>query len=268
MYLSKQLTAKVFIVIFLAVFSLSCAKFPVYQSQNFSANPAPSFSSIPTNHFDEKNNIHYGVATDDSTFYFKATMSDRTSYSKIMRSGLNLYFDPQGKKSKKYALKIERSADQISVQYFQRLQFGEPGLQGNMAAAINNALKKVTWDANGEEFTFYRSPHLYAIEINFTTNEYNELVLELEMPLKEIPVAEDRTFAAGLETGSSASTMRGNGSLSAYSGSGRGRGSGGGMGGMPGGRGGSRGGQMKSMQQKPNSASSSNAISSWFKVAI
>ncbi|WP_297093215.1 hypothetical protein [uncultured Draconibacterium sp.] len=256
--------------IFLALFSLSCAKLPVYHSQDLSGKPSPDFSTIPTNHFDEKNNIRYGVAVNDTNFFFTATLSDRNSYPRIMRGGLNLYFDPQGKKSKKYALKIERSTDQLNRQNLQGRPTQEPGMNGNMAAAINSTLKKVTWDANGEEFTFFRSPHLYAIEVNFTSNEYNELVLELQMPLKEIPVAGDRTFSAGLETGSSVPTVKGSGSMSNYSGSGRGRGSGGGMGGMSGGvgRGGGRGGQMKGMQQHPTGASSSAAISSWFKVAL
>ncbi len=256
--------------ILLALFSMSCAKLPVYQSQNLSGKPSPEFSAIPTTHFDEKNNIRYGVAVNDTNFFLTATLSDRTSYARIMRSGLNLYFDPQGKKSKKYALKIERSPDQLSRQNIQGRPTLDPAMQGNMAAAINSVLKKVTWDANGEEFTFYRSPHLYAIEINFSTNEYNELVFELQMPLKEIPVAEDRTFAAGLETGNSVPTMIGSGSMSNYSGSGRGRGSGGGMGGMSGGggRGSGRGSQMKGMQQHPTGSSSSSAISSWFKVAL
>lgn len=267
MNLLNRRSGKMIGYIFLALFSLSCAKIPVYQSQNLSGQPNPEFSTIPTTHFDKKNNIRYGVAVNDTNLFFSATFSERNTYPRIMRSGLNLYFDPQGKKSKKYALKIERSTDLLNRQNLQGRQTPNPAMQGNMAVAINNALKKVTWNANGEEFTFYRSPHLYSIEVNFTTNEYNELVLELQMPIKEIPVAGDHTFSAGLETGSSVPTMKANSSMPNYSGTGRGRGSGGGMGGMSGG-GGGRGGQMKSMEQRPNNASSSHAISSWFKVAL
>nr|WP_321355826.1 hypothetical protein [uncultured Draconibacterium sp.] len=259
-------SGKIIAYIFLTLFSLSCAKLPVYQSQDLSGKPTPEFSTIPTTHFDKKNNIRYGVAENDTNFFYTATLSDRNSYSRIMRGGLNLYFDPQGKKGKKYALKIERSTDQLKQQKLQGRKSQDPAMQGNIAAAINTTLKKVTWDANGEEFTFYRSPHLYAIEINFTTNDYNELVLELQMPLKEIPVAADQTFAAGLEIGSSSTPMRGSRSMAGYSSSGRGKGGGGGMRGMSGG--GGRGGQMKGMSQRPNSASSSGSISSWFKVAL
>ncbi|WP_319503615.1 hypothetical protein [uncultured Draconibacterium sp.] len=266
MNLLNRRSGKMIGYIFFALFFSSCAKTPVYQSQNLSGKATPEFSAIPTTHFDKKNNIRYGVAKNDTNFFFTATLSDRTSYPRIMRGGLNLYFDPQGKKSKKYALKIERSPDQLNRQNLQGRPMQEPGMNGNMAAAINSSLKKVTWDANGEEFTFYRSPHLYAIEVNFTTNKYNELVLELQMPIKEIPLAGDHTFSAGLETGSSAPTIKSNGSMSNYSGSGRGRGSGGGMGRMSGGGGG--GGQMKGMQQHPTGTSSSSAVSSWFKVAL
>ncbi|WP_204273800.1 hypothetical protein [Draconibacterium mangrovi] len=269
MNLLNRRSGKMIGYIFLSLFFFSCAKIPVYQSQDLSGKPTPEFSAIPTTHFDKKNNIRYGVAVNDTNFFFTATLCDRNTYPRIMRSGLNLYFDPQGKKSKKYALKIERSPDQLNRQNLQGRPMQEPGMNGNMAAAINTALKKVTWDANGEEFTFYRSPHLYAIEVNFTTNKYNELVLELQMPIKEIPVAGDHTFSAGLEMGSSVPPVKGSGSMSNYSGSGRGRGSGGGMGRMSGGGGGGgRGGQMKGMQQHPTGASSSSAVSSWFKVAL
>ncbi|WP_319227089.1 hypothetical protein [Draconibacterium orientale] len=269
MNLFNKQSGKMIGYILLALFSLSCTKLPVYQSQDFSGKPSPEFSAIPTTHFDKKNSIRYGVAVNDTNFFFTATLSDRTSYQRIMRSGLNLYFDPQGKKGKKYALKIERSIDQMNRQSFQAIQTPDLAIQGNVAAAINNALKKVTWNANGEEFTFYPSPHLYSIEVNFTTNEYNELVLELQMPLKEIPVADDQTFSAGLETGNSTSSpMRGSGSMSGLSSSGRGKGSGGRMGGVSGGGGGGRGGQMKGMSQRPTATVSSPAVSSRFKVAL
>ncbi|WP_303917594.1 hypothetical protein [Draconibacterium sediminis] len=269
MNLLNRRSVKMIGYIFLSLFFFACAKIPVYQSQNLSGKPTPEFSAIPTTHFDKKNNIRYGVAVNDTNFFFTATLSDRTIYPRIMRSGLNLYFDPQGKKSKKYALKIERSPDQLNRQNLQGRPMQEPGMNGNIAAAINSTLKKVTWDANGEEFTFYRSLHLYAIEVNFTTNQYNELVLELQMPIKEIPLARDHTFSTGLEMGSSAPPMKGSGSMSNNSGSGRGRGSGEGMGRMPGGGGGGgRGGQMKGMQQHPTGTNSSSAVSSWFKVAL
>lgn len=266
MNLLNKRSGKMIGYIFLVLFSLSCAKIPVYQSQNLSGKPTPEYSTIPTTHFDKKNNIRYGVAKNDTNFFFTATLSDRTNYPRIMRGGLNLYFDPQGKRSKKYVLKIERSPDQLSRQNLQGRQTPDPSMQGNMAAAINGALKKVTWDANGEVFTFFRSPHMYAIEVKFTSNNSNELVLELLMPLKEIPVAGDEIFSIGLEPGSSAPPMRGSGSISGHSSTGRGRGSGGGMGGRSGG--GGHGGQMKSMQQHPTGTSSSAAISSWFKITL
>ncbi len=260
----------------------SCAKLPVYKSDKLALGEEDIFESIVTDKYD-KNNIHFGMAADQNSFYFKAIFHKEENSEAIMRNGLTIYFDPKCKKKKNYSLKIEKSEDsqgqrqrQGQGQGMSGMQSGGssssmqgPGRMGDISSIINKELKKVTWSVNDEDFVFYRDIHQYEITVDFKSNEDSELVMELKMPLSEIPFAAANSFSMGLETSSSSASSGGmSGGMSGGPGGGMGGGMSGGMSGMGGGmRGGMGGGGMSGsgMGGRPSSSSSSS-FKMWFEV--
>lgn len=263
--------------VFGIVFISSCAKLPVYESKKYVTSDNEDFLNPITSNYNEKENIHFGVADDDTSLFVKAIFHDRESLMKIMRGGLNIYFDPDGKKGKDYQLKIEKAEVQLT-EYELMTRRGNMNLnnpQQNMPATIGLMYNKITWDKNGDRFVFYRNLQNEPVGVKLVPNKQNELVLEIKMPLSELPLSNGQSlFSIGIETGSVSSgnmnSARSMGSMRQSSGGmgGRSGGGGGRGGGMSGGGGGRSGG--KSGGSRPGGASPSGVtpIKIWFQVQL
>ncbi len=235
----------IFLILSSVIFFSSCAKLPVYQSQKNVSNEKENFINPLHTSFDKKSNISYGVANDTTHIYVQAIFRERENLMKIMRGGLTVYFDPDGKKKKKYELKIEKTEVQLT-EYEMMIRQGNSNLsnpQQNMPATIDLMFNKVTWDKDGDKFVFYRNMQKEPIAINLGPNKQNDLMLEIKMPLSELPISKDQSLLSiGIESSSVTSgNMSGQRPNAGMSGGGsRGGGGGGGRGG--GGGGGGRGG--------------------------
>jgi hypothetical protein len=217
----------------------SCSKMPVYKSKSYNQQTTNESPNSIADNFDKKANVRYGFANDNSHFYIQAEFSDRESLMKIMRGGLIVYFDPNGKKGKDYQLKIEKSDQQLNEYTMlsnQRQNSGNGDRQGerqNMPSTIAAVLSKVTWDKNGKELVFYNKMQKEPILVELLPAAQDQLTLSIKMPLSEIPLsANNSTFSLGIATGKD--NMKG------MSGNQPG-GGGGGMGGPGGGMGGGSG---------------------------
>ena len=256
----------------------SCTKLPVYKSKTYVAPEKEDFLNPISSHFDKKTNIGFEVANNDTNLFIRAVFHDRQSYMKIMRGGLTVYFDPSGKKKKQYQLKIERAQKQKIDMASMMSQMGmNPSARAqDLPAVIDATYNKVTWDKDGDEFVFYRNILKDPIQVDLSPNKTNELVLEIKMPLKEIPLeAGQNLFSLGIESGSMPSNsmtgsrpnsgMRGGSSGSRPSGGGRSSGGGGGRGG-----GGGMGGGKSSGGSRPGGGSPSGMepIKIWFQVQL
>jgi len=220
----------------LAILSTSFAKLPVYQSKAFNQTEN-KVSTIPfSNHFDEKRNVRYGIAHNDTNFYIQAIFKDRDSFMKIMRGGLIVYFAPEGKKKKNYKLSIEKS-DQHKMGISNQLSLQEGGQIQSIPESLALLFNKGCWNKNGTEFVFYRNILKDPISVDLTPYNETELVLDIKMPLSEIPFIEGlNLFSVGIETGSISSGRM------TRSNPGAGMRTSGGIGGRGGGRGGAGGG--------------------------
>ena len=262
----------IFLLLSSVIFFSSCSKLPVYNSQEYVANKEEGFINPLSANFDKKNNISYGVANDTIHFYVQAIFRERESFMKIMRGGLTVYFDQEGKKKKKYQLKIEKSQVQLT-EYEMMTRQGNRNLnnpQQNMPATIDIMFNKVTWDKDGDKLIFYRNLQHEPIAVNLGPNKHNELILKIKIPLTELSLSEDTNlFSVGIESGSISmgnmsgqklnAGMSGGGSRGGGSRSGRG---GRGRGGMSGGKsgGGSRPGSSPQSGMQP--------IKLWFQVQL
>ncbi len=251
----------------------SCSKLPIFKSQKLNASAANEFENIAANNFDKNNNIHYGVAHNDTNFFVKVVFHEQESLMKIMRGGALLYFDPNGKKGKDYALKIERaereSLDRSAV--MQQRQGDRENRMPNMPVMLNSVLTKVTWNANGKTAVFYRGIQKYKFDIEFAPNELNEVQLLAKLPLNELPVTDSKLMSIGISSGS-ANANSGNrqGGNSMQQGGGRSGGPGGGSRGGGMGSGGPGGGGQGGGRPMGSSSSSPNMspIQIWFQVEL
>lgn len=261
---------KTFFVLAIIVLFAACTKLPIYKSENLSSDTEMELPKINSNYFDKNNNVHFGIAHNDTHIFMKIIFHEEQSLIKIMRGGLNLYFDPEGNKKKNYELKIERTQKEpIDKTAFSQQDISSPsGRQKNLPSIIDKIFTKVTWDANGKERIFYRDIQKHIIEVDFQPNVYNELVLLVAMPLSELPLADTNLLSMGIETGSVSSPSGNKPSGNMHS-SGKMGGRGGGMGG-----GGSRngGGGMRGSGGggSPQGGSSQNAspLKIWFQVEL
>lgn len=270
----KQIT--LFALIALVV--SSCAKLPVYKSKDYIEPEKEKFSSQQSMNFDEKANINFGIADNDTNLSIQVIFHDRKSYTTIMRGGLTVYFDAEGKKGKDYQLKIERLKEQnIDLAMMTQRMGANPGArQNDIAAVIGATYNKVTWDKNGKEFVFYRNLIKEPIRVELGPNELNELVLKIKIPLKEIPLEPSQNlFSLGIESGStSLGSMGGQRPSGGMSGGGGRGGMGGGRGGGGGGgqRGGSGGGGGGSKGKPPGASGGSftgmSPVKIWFQVEL
>lgn len=261
-------------VFFVFVFLVSsCTKMPIYKSTSYNKTTNREIVSPLTANFDEKNSISYGVANDDTHLYLQAIFLNRESLMKIMRGGLNIYFDSEGKKKKDYHLKIEKAEAQLS-EYELMVRQGSRDIsnqQKNMATTIDMMYNKITWNKNGDRFIFYRNLQLEPIAVKLGPNKQNELMLEIKIPLAELPLSDSQNlFSIGIETGSvSSGNMSAQRQSAGMSGgrSGGGRGGRGGGGGGKSGGGGMSGG--KSGGSRPMTQPSGvSPIKIWFQVQL
>lgn len=267
----KQIVLCVLVTLLLS----SCVKLPVYKSKNYIPPEPEEFSSLESLNFDEKTNINFIIANNDTNLYIQAIFRDRKSYTKIMRGGLTVFFDPGAKKGKDYQLKIERLEEQNIDLALMKQSMGTnfETSQNDIAAIIGATYNKVNWDKNGKEFVFYRNLIKTPIKVELGPNNLKELVLYIKIPLKEIPLESGQNlFSIGIESGSISkgnigAQRSGEKGMSNGSGGMQGNRGGGGMGGHSGGgkRSGSNGGQRPS---GGTPSSGSEAIKLWFKVQL
>lgn len=256
------------------LFLASCAKLPVFESKNYTNETTTEFPNSIADKFDKKANVHYGFANDSTHFYIQSVFDDRESLMKIMRGGLVVYFDPNGKKGKTYQLKIDKS-DRLQNDYTalsNQRPNPENGERQRMPSAIAMVLTKVTWDKNGKELVFYRNMQKEPIWVELLSAGQEQLILSVKMPLSEIPLSEGNSiFSLGIATGKN--NLKGtNGNRSVGGGDGMpsggrmggGRRPGGGMGGPGGGRMGGGGGRPAGAQ----SSSGMSPIEIWCKVQL
>lgn len=248
----------------------SCSKLPIYESHNTDFEADRNIDKIRAQHFDKTNNIHYGIANNDTNFFVKVVFHEQESLMKIMRGGAILYFDPSGKKKKDCALKIERAErESIDRSALPQQNGDRDGRMQNMPLLLNTFLTKVTWEGNGKPYVFYRGFQKHKIEIEFIPNALNEVQLLVKLPLTELPKTDASLMSLGIASGSiSANAGNRPGGSGMQGGGGRGGGHGGGSRGGGGMGGGSRGGGRPMGAPSGNSSSNMSPIQIWFQVDI
>ncbi len=292
----KFLVLQLLVAVAVVILS-SCAKLPVYKSTIYPAQKNGGSKYPIATGYEKKKNIHYGVAENDSDIFIQFCFHKQGDLEKIMSGGIKIYFDPEVKKGKNYALIIERAEDKQqgtrplspaqaqsggTANNKQQMQLPQengnsqgPG-QGLMQTnnMICKDLSKVTWKKEEGEFVFYRDMYKEKIDVQLQPENPSGLIVTVKMPRNEVPVNDNGLFSLGIETGTKQNTEKGGPSNSSFRQMPPG-GMPGGMGGSPGvigGGFGGMGGGPGRMGGRPgvpgNSQSKSGALNFWVKVEL
>jgi hypothetical protein len=260
-------------VVGILVFS-SCSKMPVYKSNSIAGPVNDEFAVIQKMDYDKNAGVNYGVSNDDKNLYLKASFNDAMSFRKILRGGLYVYFDPEGKKKKHYKLKIERPKNQKSgsMSKQESRQMTPGSYKNNLPLLISNTLTQVTWSKNGEKQIFNRRLEKETVFVDLLAENGNDLVLKIKIPLKDIGLEDGQNiFSVGIESGNISTGATGGGRPGGGMRGGKGGGGGGGRGGGGGGQGGG-GGRGPGMQGGGRSGggtpSGMEPLHLWFQVEL
>lgn len=264
------------LIILVILFFSSCAKLPVYKSNPFIESEKEKLLNPSTGNYDEKTNIQIEVANSDTTLYIRAIFHDKENYKSIMRGGLTVFFDPQGKKKKLNQLKIEKGDTQVTEYALlsRQMESGSGNQQQNIITSIDILYNKITWDKNGKQIVFYRNLQNKPISVQFEANKQNELLLDIEIPLKEIQLtAGQNLFSLGIESGNlpsqNMSGQRPSAGMSGRGGQGGGAGRGGGGGGRPGGgKSGGGGGKSGGGSRPAGQSNGMDPVKIWTQVEL
>lgn len=273
----KNLKVQKRLFLLLAVILSGCAKMPVYNSQKISAEQSSVFNKSETPYESKKQQIQFNFSDDGKSVFLKTVFRDRESMMKIMRGGLFIYFDPDGKKHKEYSIHIERdfirkpgegTADFSTVRPENRAQ--------NMPTMIASVFNNVTWNKNGKVLSFNRNLVHEPVSVDLFANDLNQLVLVLSMPISELPeLNAEKLFSVGIETKSISGSQGGAGMRAGGTGmrpGGGGMRSGGNMGsrgGMrPGGAGGAGGMRGPGASQGGAMRAGAEPLQLWFQVQL
>ena len=249
---------------FLAIIVLgSCASLNTVSSIEETSDKTTSFK-----YSDSASNVLYSITNDSENLYVRLNTSETASIAKMLKTGLTVYFDVDGKKGKNLSVLYPLAQDQ-------QISLSQTPGSGNSTPKIelNKLLPQlsdvITYNNNGV------TEHLSAIaadsdiKVSIKSLSKSEITYQLTIPFNKI-TTDDLSSLSNLSIGIVSGrfyppTTDGNGRPGGGQGSGQGM-SGGGMGGGQGkGRGAGNGGNS---QGQGNMSAMTTPIKFWFKVDL
>ena len=236
---------------------------------------------------DPESQIRYDITNDSKNIHIRLNTADFATISKILRTGLKICFDVNGKKSSKvyfeYPLPQERQPQgqgQGQGQGRARPVDGAISMAFNLGKMIDQISNEGEFDRNGEKERVLVLSNDSDIKASIRDIKNDEIIYDLVMPLNRISkdgiaalsklsvgIVSGKTETGGASGGSRSGGGGGHGGMGGGGGRGGmgggggrgGMGGGGGRGGMSGGEGGA-GGMDRSSQAKP--------VDFWFKLDL
>ncbi len=208
----------------------------------------------------EKEGVGLGIRNDEDNLYIILKTYDRTSQLQVIRNGLTIWFDPEGKKKKRFGIRYPIGLQEYGIFPSRRgaMDFGEPQITKEEFAEM---LREIEIIQSGEKT---RIPRIAAPGIRVAmSDQAGPLVYEIKIPLRAddellyaIGTHAGTQIGVGFETGEikreDMMSRRGSGMSGGRPGGGMG--GGGGRGGM--------GGQRQPPQEMPS------PMKTWMKLNL
>jgi hypothetical protein len=265
-------TKQILLIATIFVFLFSCSSSKTV-TQSLSANKV---SEDTYNYYDNDSKISYQIFNDAENLYVNLSTADKMAIIKILKSGLSIYFDENGKKNKTVSVEYPLHNSKIDFSTLRPKSNGatrpEMDINKLLASVPNNAVYRNYEDI--ERFNLDLNNTDISINLKSENSELgNQLVYQLKIPfhnISNLSISEIENFSIGIVSGKIEAPKRPSGiSGGRPSGSGRPSGVGGGRpsgGGKPAGVGGGR----PSGGGRPANVSSeiTKQISIWFNVEL
>jgi hypothetical protein len=253
------------IIVFISACSPKATFQSGWQTTPVTVDGNPSEWRIPLRFYDSDTKLNYTLSNDDEKIYLCVRIVDELSQAKVVRNGINIWFDTLAKKNKKVGILFpvpDRTADEDQADA-SRSSGSHHGGGKKPGSDLDAIKKKFLQQANQMQLTGFKSgipdflaasQNDYGINVSINWDVNNIMIYEAVIPFKTFYkpalVAKDslRNFDFSMTIhGFPAPEKKDDGSSSGGGGGGMGGGgmggSGGGMGGAGGGMGGAGGGR-------------------------
>jgi len=172
---------KILFFAFIVLFLSSCATLPSVSSTALSKTKTDEYT-----YYDASSKVHYEISNDADYLHIKLNTADFASINKIVKTGLTIYFDVEGKKD-----------DAISLEYplanKQKLSSRDKPSLGSTQNRGFELDKMLSQKSKEAVFTHYetREPFLIdfnnsGIEVALSTTKNKEIVYEVRIPFEKI----------------------------------------------------------------------------------
>jgi hypothetical protein len=217
---------------------------------------------------DQKSNIHYTIAHDDTMLYVAVNAANEQTLRKIMRGGITVSVNPEGKKHKTYSVTYPVADGKNSAMMLSEGLTDEPR-RPNLLQSTSIRVSGFK-DVESEIIT---TANTYGFKAAFNVDQNENLGYEIAIPLKMLDIKK-KELAVNIEVNgiqhpanrAEAGREGGAGEGGGGRGMGGGMGGGGGRGGMHGGGGGRRGGGESSGSKDNTGMATSTDF--WVKLAL
>lgn len=225
-------------------------------------------------YYDTDSNVMYQVSNDEKNLHLKFKTANPSSAMKILKQGLHVYFDANGKKKRKIFLQYPIPGNERASGLSNQRPVPDQRNSTDLSQFIKNIPKEAVFSNNGEVEYIHWAIEESEIRPFISLSANREIVYDLIIPFNRImenmadPLS---NLSIGIVSGSKETSSMGSGSNGGMrSGGGGSKGSGGGMrggGGMGGGKGGG-GAKSRGMQGSQPGGNMSIPIKIWFQVDL
>lgn len=152
--------------------------------------------------YDADSQIKYLVSNDDENLHLSFKTTHQPTIAKILRAGLTIYFDKDGKKKKdvfvKYPIGSPNDFNQLKGK-------GSQKAPSDLKSLINATSVAAEYNFFDEKKTFTTTHPISNIKLSLTTNDSKELVYDIIIPFHKIAAngkADLFNLSIGIVTGS------------------------------------------------------------------
>lgn len=198
------------------------------------------------NYSDPESEIRYQITNDHKNLHIKLNTADFTTITKILKTGLKICFDVQGKKNEQVYFQYPLARDQQFTEHDRSKQGNGQASRFDLSKIVSQIPNEAIFNRNGEIERILLLSKDSDIKASIRTINNNEIIYDVYIPISRISkdgIASLSKLSVGINSGKMDTPSREgkSGEASGEGGSeGRGGRSGGGMSG--GGRGGMSGG--------------------------
>ncbi len=176
----------------------SCAKLPVNHSKWLKNKSIMEADTGFCTFYDSKSKIRYDVFNDSEFLYIKFDVSNRINQMKILKTGFNIYFDPECKRKENIYLNYPIERSNIPEKPAMRNEFNRK--KNDIISMVNQLPGDAIFNNNDKIERFNCKSNTNGVEMYFTADTNNVLYCKMKISLDKI--CKDRTsFSVGMVSG-------------------------------------------------------------------